>query len=126
MPKATSWLKARVTRPGATYSEEKDQIVLRGDGYSPAEVFQDQPGGGQRHETAANELTYWPTLQMVRELTGIKAGAATCPNHRNRTAVRPRLDPIWGYSAANKTSDRRSCPASRPTFRRPGSLRVLA
>lgn len=55
-----------------TYSEEKDQIVLRGDGYSPAEVFQDQPGGGQRRETAANELTYWPTLQMVR-VSGIKA-----------------------------------------------------
>jgi hypothetical protein len=55
-----------------TYSEEKDQIVLRGDGYSPAEIFQDQPGGGQRRETAANELTYWPTLQMVR-VGGIKA-----------------------------------------------------
>jgi len=61
-----------------TYSEEKDQIVLRGDGYSPAEVFQDQPGGGQRRETAANELTYWPTLQMVR-VTGIKAVGLDVP-----------------------------------------------
>lgn len=61
-----------------TYSEEKDQIVLRGDGYSPAEIFQDQAGGGQRRETAANELTYWPTLQMVR-VTGIKAFGGEVP-----------------------------------------------
>jgi hypothetical protein len=61
-----------------TYSEEKDQIVLRGDGYSPAEIFQDQPGGGQRRETAANELTYWPTLQMVR-VGGIKAIGLDAP-----------------------------------------------
>ena len=54
-----------------TYSEEKAQIVLRGDGLSPAEIFQEDASGGPRRESSANELTYW--LGMQRALaTGIK------------------------------------------------------
>ena len=54
-----------------TFSEEKDQLILRGDGFSPAEVFQEDAGGGPRRESSANELTYW--LGARRALaTGIK------------------------------------------------------
>jgi lipopolysaccharide export system protein LptA len=48
-----------------TYSEEKDQIVLRGDQLGDAEFYQDDPAGGPRRESTANELTYWLGLQRV-------------------------------------------------------------
>jgi hypothetical protein len=55
-----------------TFSEEKDQLILRGDGLSPAEVFQEDASGGPRRESSANELTYW--LGARRALaTGIKS-----------------------------------------------------
>ncbi len=47
------------------YSEEKDEVVLRGDGLSPAEVFREDPNGGARQESRANELSYWFTLHRV-------------------------------------------------------------
>ena len=48
-----------------TFSEEKDQLVLRGDGLSPAEIFQEDSSGGPRRESSANELTYWLGMQRA-------------------------------------------------------------
>ena len=48
-----------------TYSEEKDELVLRGDGLTQAEFFQDDPADGSRRESRAHELRYWFTLQRV-------------------------------------------------------------
>lgn len=66
-----------------TYSEEKNQIVLRGDGLSPAEFFQEDASGGPRRESSANELTYWLGLQRAL-VTGIKSfeGALPAPPRR--------------------------------------------
>jgi len=61
-----------------TYSEDKDLIVLRGDGFSPAEIFQEDPNGGQRRESTANEINYWPSLQLVR-VSGFKAMGVDVP-----------------------------------------------
>jgi hypothetical protein len=61
-----------------TFSEEKDQLILRGDGLSPAEVFQEDASGGPRRESSANELTYW--LGARRALaTGIKSFEGALP-----------------------------------------------
>jgi hypothetical protein len=48
-----------------TYSEEKDELVLRGDELTQAEFFQDDPADGSRRESRAHELRYWFTLQRV-------------------------------------------------------------
>ena len=50
----------RLTAQGErlTYSEEKDQMVLRGD---PAEIFVENENGGGRQETRAREVRYWFT-----------------------------------------------------------------
>ena len=58
---------AQFTARGAhlTYSEEKDELVLRGDGLTMAEFFQDDPTDGSRRESKAHELRYWFTLQRV-------------------------------------------------------------
>ncbi len=48
-----------------TYSEEKDEVVLRGDGLSPAEVFREDPNGGARLESRVDEWRYWLTLHRV-------------------------------------------------------------
>lgn len=61
-----------------TYSEEKEQLVLRGDGYSPAEFFQDDPKGGQRRESKAQEITYWVALARV-QVAGFQAFDAIVP-----------------------------------------------
>ena len=61
-----------------TFSEEKDQLVLRGDGFSPAEFFQEDASGGPRRESSANELTYWFGLQRVL-VTGFKSFEAALP-----------------------------------------------
>jgi hypothetical protein len=55
-----------------TYSQEKDQLILRGDGLSPAEFFQDDRASGTRRESTANELTYWIGLQRLL-VTGFKS-----------------------------------------------------
>ncbi len=39
-----------------TYAERNDQLVLRGD---PAELYMENRMGGPRHETRANQVTYW-------------------------------------------------------------------
>ena len=61
-----------------TYSEQKDELVLRGDGFSPAEFFQDDPATGSRREQKANELHYWFTLQRLG-VTGIQSFDMTAP-----------------------------------------------
>lgn len=61
-----------------TFSEEKDQLILRGDGLSPAEIFQEDASGGPRRETSANELTYWLGLQRAL-VTGFKSIEADLP-----------------------------------------------
>lgn len=62
-----------------TYSQEKDQLVLRGDGLSPAEFFQEDASGGPRRESTANELTYWLGLQRLL-VTGFKSFGVDMPN----------------------------------------------
>jgi hypothetical protein len=61
-----------------TYSQEKDQLVLRGDGFSPAEFFQEDAAGGPRRESTANELTYWLGLRRLL-VTGFKSFAVDTP-----------------------------------------------
>lgn len=63
-----------------TYSEEKDQLVLRGDGFSPAEFFQDNPADGSRRASRADELTYWFTLQRV-QVTSFQSFDMQVPNN---------------------------------------------
>ena len=63
-----------------TYSQEKDQLVLRGDGLSPAEFFQEDPAGGPRRESTANELTYWLGLRRLL-VTGVKSINLDMPNN---------------------------------------------
>ncbi|MBI3838512.1 MAG: hypothetical protein HY288_11345 [Planctomycetia bacterium] len=46
-----------------SYSEEKDQIILRGDGRSAAELFQEDETGGERKEFKVAEVWYWLKLQ---------------------------------------------------------------
>ena len=46
-----------------SYSEEKDQIILRGDSRSAAELFQEDEKGGPRKEFKGAELWYWLKLQ---------------------------------------------------------------
>jgi hypothetical protein len=48
-----------------SYSEEKDQVILRGDVRSPAELFQEDENGGPRKEFKGGELKYWLKLQNV-------------------------------------------------------------
>ena len=48
-----------------TYSEEKDQLILRGDAHSDAELFQEDEDGGPRKEFRGRELMYWFKLQNV-------------------------------------------------------------
>jgi hypothetical protein len=64
-----------------TYAEEKDQIVLRGDGLTEAEFFQEDVGGGPRRESTANELTYWLGAQRLL-VTGFKSFSAPVPNNQ--------------------------------------------
>ncbi len=66
-----------------TYSEEKNQIVLRGDGLSPAEFFQEDAAGGTRRESTANELTYWVGLQRVL-VTGFKSFGVDVPSNASK------------------------------------------
>jgi lipopolysaccharide export system protein LptA len=63
-----------------TYSEEKDQLLLRGDGLSPAEFFQDNPADGSRRASRADELTYWFTLQRV-QVTSFQSFDMQVPNN---------------------------------------------
>ncbi len=49
----------------ATFSQEKDHLVLEGDSRSPAELSYDDPNGGRRN-ARANMITYSIKLQHVR------------------------------------------------------------
>jgi hypothetical protein len=49
----------------ATYSEDKDQLVLEGDGRSPAEISYSALPGGRRREAKVNKITYFLSLQHV-------------------------------------------------------------
>ncbi|HEX3725618.1 MAG TPA: hypothetical protein VHV08_05220 [Pirellulales bacterium] len=50
----------------ATYSQQKDQLILEGDGRSPAEISYESPGGGRRNETLADMIIYAIGLQHLR------------------------------------------------------------
>jgi hypothetical protein len=47
------------------YSQDKDQLVLEGDGRSPAEISYTPIAGGRRDETKANRIIYSPRLRHV-------------------------------------------------------------
>lgn len=81
---------AQFTARGAklTYSEEKDQLVLHGDGFSPAEFFQDNPADGTRRASKADELTYWFTLQRV-QVSGVQSFDMQVPNTK-KPSTKPK------------------------------------
>jgi hypothetical protein len=47
------------------YSQDKDQLVLEGDGRSPAEISYTPIAGGRRDETKADRIIYSPRLRHV-------------------------------------------------------------
>ena len=76
-----------------TYSEEKDELVLRGDGFSPAEFFQDDPATGSRREQKANELRYWFTLQRVG-VTSFQSFDMTLPKSAPKPGAPQKKSPL--------------------------------
>lgn len=49
-----------------TYSEEKDWLILKGDGRSMAELFWQKEPGAERSELRGQELHYWPKTKRIR------------------------------------------------------------
>ena len=71
----------------ATYSQDKDQLVLEGDGRSPAEISYASVGGGARNEAKANRIVYAIALQHV-VISGAQSMGLDVP--QNRPAKAPK------------------------------------
>lgn len=77
----------------ATYSQDKDQLVLEGDGTSPAEISYTAVAGGPRRETRVDKIIYAVTQRSV-VFSGAHSMSIDLPQAQRKTGdEQPPMQP---------------------------------